>query len=369
MVASASLTAGSATSAPIIQLNSGTLTLQFDVFQSDVSYYRVQVRQMSRTWKESQLLPGVYLRGANEDVISEGIPSTSQEPLYTSYTYRFPNQNMGVQKSGNYLMEVIDPYSGSVIVSLPFMVSEGRGQLEFKVEELFNQKAGVRITHQPFLDYRYPEDFVMPQLDVHVAFAQNRWWMQASHSQLMDQSEDGVLRYYLPRETSFAGSLDVYAYALTDVGRLSAGVQAADLSARPPSVLKDVDTDGLTRPIQTPWPNAPGARRDRDARYGAVTFQFETMRAREPMYVIGTFSNWERKPENRLRYDAQSELWSTRILLKEGTHRYRYVSGSDMDAFNSVMAGSAQEYTALVYYFDPQNRFDRLLGVATVQTR
>jgi hypothetical protein len=33
------------------------------------------------------------------------------------------------------------------------------------------------------------------------------------------------------------------------------------------------------------------------------------------------------------------------------------------------MAGSAQEYHALVYFHDPQNRYDRLLGVTSVQMR
>lgn len=343
--------------------------LRFDVFQSDVSYYRVQVRHVDRTWRQTQILPGIYMRGLHEDMVTDGVPSTSQEPLYTSYTYRFPNPQMGVQVSGNYMMDVIDPQSGAVIVSQPFLVTETKGDLDFSVLELFNNRAGVRISHQPFLEYRAPKDFVMPQLDMHVAFAQNRWWTDAVHSSLMDQSEDGVLRYYLPRETAFIGSMDVFAYALTDVGRLDQGVQAADISARPPFILKDPETDGLTRPIQTPWPNVTGARRTPEARYGLVTFQFETTRAREPMYLVGTFNDWTPKPEHRLVFNLSDNYWRTTVLLKEGTHRYAYMSGNDRYAFTSVMAGSAQEYHGLVYFHDPQNRYDRLLGVSSVQMR
>lgn len=369
VVSSVALTAGNGTGAPILPLNGGSLLLRFDVFQSDVSYYRVQVRHMDRLWRQSQLLPGVYMRGMHDDMVTEGTPSTSQEPLYTSYSYRFPNDQMGVTKSGNYLMEVVDPRSGSVIISQPFLVTEGKGELDFSVVELFHNRAGVRISHQPFLEYRPPKEFVMPQLDVHVAFAQNRWWSDAAHSELMDQSEDGVLRYYLRREDAFSGSLDVFSYVLSEVGRLDQGVQAADLGARPPSILKDPETDGLTRPIQTPWPNVTGARRTPEARYGQVTFQFETTRAREPMYLVGTFNDWSPREEFRLRFDPSDNYWKATVLLKEGTHRFMYMSGNDRYAFTSVMAGSAQEYHALVYFHDPQNRYDRLLGVSSVQMR
>lgn len=369
LVSSVALTAGDGTAAPILPLNGGSLILRFDVFQSDVSYFRVQVRHLDRTWRQTQILPGIYMRGMHEDMVTEGVPSTSQEPLYTSYTYRFPNSQMGVQVSGNYMMDVIDPQSGAVIISQPFLVTESRGEVDFSMVELFHNRAGVRISHQPFLEYRAPKDFVMPQLDVHVAFAQNRWWSDAVQSELMDQSEDGVLRYYLTRNKAFSGSLDVFSYALSEVGRLDQGVQAADLSARPPSILKDPETDGLTRPIQTQWPNVTGARRTPDARYGRVTFQFETTRAREPMYLVGTFNDWKPRAEHRLVLDRSDNYWKTTVLLKEGTHRFMYMAGNDRYAFTSVMAGSAQEYHGMVYFHDPQNRYDRLLGVSSVQMR
>jgi len=369
VVSSVALTAGNGTGAPILPLNGGSLLLRFDVFQSDVSYFRVQVRHLDRTWRQSQILPGIYMRGMHEDMVTEGVPSTSQEPLYTSYSYRFPNDQMGVQVSGNYMMDVIDPRSGAVIVSQPFLVTESKGEVDFSVVELFHNRAGVRISHQPFLEYRAPKEFIMPQLDVHVAFAQNRWWTDAIRSELMDQSEDGVLRYYLTRDKAFSGSLDVFSYVLTEVGRLDQGVQSADLSARPPSILKDPETDGLSRPIQSAWPNVTGARRTPDARYGRVTFQFETTRPREPMYLVGTFNDWRPSEAHRLVFDSSDNYWKTSVLLKEGTHRFMYMSGNDRTAFTSVMAGSAQEYHGLVYFHDPQNRYDRLLGVSSVQMR
>lgn len=368
-VASASLESGAANGIPIITLRGGSLTLRFDVFQADVSYYRVVVRHMSRDWSESPLLPGVYLRGVSEDVISDGAPSTSQEPLYSAYTYRFPNENMGVRVSGNFMLDVIDPYSGARILSLPFMVSEDLGEAVVEIEELFNQHPRHRILHQPFLEYQYPVEFRMPELDIHVAFVQNRWWQDAVFSDILDQSQDGTLSYHLSREDSFVGVMDVYSYTLSDVGRLTTDVVQADAGAATPSVVKNPDVDGLTRPIVSAWVNSPSPRRSRDARYGQVTFQFETTRAQEPMYVAGTFNNWQPQAEDRLWYDDASGYWVTTRLLKEGTHRYAYVTASDRYAFSSVMAGSAQEYTVLVYLHDPGSRFDRLLKTTTINTR
>lgn len=369
VVASAALISGTANGIPIITLNGGNLTLQFDVFQADVSYYRVSVRHMNRNWSEGPLLPGVYLRGMSEDLISEGIPSTSQQPLYTAYTYRFPNETMGVRVSGNYMMDVFDPFSGARILSLPFMVSEDLGEADFKVVELFNQHPRHRIMHQPFLDYHYPAEFRMPQLDIHVAFVQNRWWNDMVFSETLDQSKDGTLTYHLPRNDAFIGMLDVYSYTLSDVGQLTIDVVRADAAAATPTVVKNPDVDGLTRPIVSAWVNSPSPRRSRDARYGFATFQFETTRAPEPIYLAGTFNNWQPRAEDRLWFDRASGYWVTTKLLKEGTHRYSYVTASDRYAYSSVMAGSAQEYTALVYMHDPGSRYDRLLRTATLNTR
>ncbi len=369
VVASAALESGASNGIPIITLRGGSLTLRFDVFQSDVSYYRVSVRQMTRNWSDGPLLPGMYLRGVSEDVVSEGVPSTSQQPLYTAYTYRFPNENMGVFVSGNFMMDVIDPYSGIRMLSLPFMVSEDVGEADFKVEELFNQHPRHRMVHQPFLDYHYPAEFRMPELDIHVAFVQNRWWTDQLMSTIKDQSQDGTLSYHLPREDSFIGSLDVYSYTLTDVGRLTTDVVQADVGVATPSVVKNPDVDGLTRPIVSAWVNSPSPRRSRDARYGQVTFQFETTRAQSPMYVSGTFNNWRPRAEDRLWFDDASGYWVNTRLLKEGTHRYSYVTETDRYAYSSVMAGSAHEYTALVYMFDPGSRYDRLLKTVTRNTR
>jgi hypothetical protein len=185
----------------------------------------------------------------------------------------------------------------------------------------------------------------------------------------MDQSQDGTLSYHLPRHNSFVGSLDVYSYTLSDVGRLTVDVVQADAGASTPSVVKNPDVDGLTRPIVSARVNSPSPRRSSDARYGQVTFQFETTRAQEPIFVSGTFNNCQPKAEDRLRFDRASGYWVTTRLLKEGTHRYSYVTATDQYAYSSVMAGSAQEYTALVYMHDPRSRYDRLLKTVTLNTR
>jgi hypothetical protein len=103
-------------SIPAIVLGSDEfITLKFDELGRSPRMFRVRVRHRNADWTPGPLMTDFYLRGYREDLITGGRPSNVQNPYYTHYTYRFPNENMQVIMSGNYLLEVLEYESSRVL--------------------------------------------------------------------------------------------------------------------------------------------------------------------------------------------------------------------------------------------------------------
>lgn len=352
---------------PVIGLTSGALTLEFDAFHPDIRYYTIRFRHLNRDGSPSPLLPGVFMRGMPEDLITEATPSTSQIPIYTAYRYRFPNETIGFTKSGRYAADVIDPASGSLLFSLPFFVQEAEGEARFSVREFFNHPSGARISHQPVLEYRYPEGMVMAHVDHQTMFVQNRWFDRTRQAELADMSENGLLVFHLRESDAMAGSFDIRSGSFQAAGTLGPGLAEADAGQAVPTVAREPDVFGLTPVVRSSWTNRSGANRNRDARYGLMTFRFEHD-STQPLTLLGTFNQWDPRTAPRMRNTADG-YWEATVLLKEGGFHYAYQATGAAVPLGGLHSGSAQEYTALVYRHDAAERYDRLVQVRTVRTR
>ncbi len=92
------------------------------------------------------------------------------------------------------------------------------------------------------------------------------------------------------------------------------------------------------------------------------------------MYVSGAFNNWSFDTNNLMTYNADNGAYECIILLKQGWYNYEYVflKGNSRNGVPTKFEGSHYEtendYTVLIYYRNPRERYDRVLGVQTVNT-
>jgi hypothetical protein len=86
------------------------------------------------------------------------------------------------------------------------------------------------------------------------------------------------------------------------------------------------------------------------------------------MYVSGALSNWSFNNENLMTYDPVKAQYQCTMLLKQGWYNYEYLflKDGDTSAEPSVFEGNHYEtendYLILVYYKNPRDRYDRLIG-------
>jgi len=374
-IRSVQLFRGSAGTAPIIELNSSQrLTLRFDDLGIDTDMFRVEVTHHQSDWADSGLLPNFYLRGFQTDYFGEGTKARPQNPSYLSYSYTFPNERMGITRSGNYMIHVYRQYSNQKLFSMPFLVIESDGVSEILLEELFNQDARYLRHHQLFARYKYEKTSIIPQVDLTVWFVQNQFWAQARKADQQDFSEQFNARLYLSRDRAFIGAVEFYDLNLANIDRYS--TQIIDFEQRFNIPLVTLNRDVVNLSI------APQLRRSRlttspssnyEARYALVRFQLEMNESERPygdIYLIGGFNQWGIQEANKMTWNEGSGMYIGEAVVKEGQYAYKYavLEGNRVNdtLLDASFASTRQEYHALVYLRDQTFQVDRLVGVSHI---
>jgi hypothetical protein len=86
------------------------------------------------------------------------------------------------------------------------------------------------------------------------------------------------------------------------------------------------------------------------------------------MYLSGALNNWEFNKDNVMTYDPVKAEYQCTMLLKQGWYNYEYafIKEGEKTGVPSFFEGSHYEtendYLILVYYRNPVDRYDRLIG-------
>ncbi|HAC15585.1 MAG TPA: hypothetical protein DCE78_06525 [Bacteroidetes bacterium] len=376
-IRSVQLYQGSPGQAPIIELNtSQSITLNFDDLNFETDMFRVEITHHNADWSDSGLLPNFYLQGFHTDYFGEGRKARPQNPQYLSYSYSFPNQQMKMTRSGNYLLHVYRQHNNQKLFSIPFLVHENEGSTELTIEELFNQDARYLRHHQPFANYKYEDNSIIPQSDMSVFFVQNQFWGKAMKADQVDFSEQYNARLYLSRDKAFIGAYEFFDLGLGNIDQYSSQIVDYDLGFSIPSVTLERDVINLElAPRQRASRLTSIPSRSVDARYALVDFQLEIPENEIPfgeIYVIGSFNMWGINPANKMTLNPATGLFTGQAIIKEGQYAYKYVvlqtNRIDDTMIDASFASTRHEYHALVYLRDMNFQVDRLVSVGTIQS-
>jgi len=367
---------GNPDSAAIIRLNSrDRIVLKFDELSNTGSQFTAEVVHYDPDWKPTNILPSMYLSKQFSDRFGSGTLSRVNDPSYFHYSYTFPNQNLDISLSGNYMLFIRDASTGKTLFSLPFLVLEPIGQLRSRVEEVSGFGDRFRMFHQVFLEYDYPDTLTrMPHLDLTARIVPNQFWGRMKNANVIDQSQRGQMRFHHDRNNLFIANYEVRSLNLN----LKSGNY---FDYRPETVppivvlrrdVADMDNPGsASRTMRFGRP-----ANDRDARYAQVFFTLELpkkLEDKDPIFLVGAFNNWQPNVMNQMVYDSSKAWYTGKAFIKEGAWQYKYVKlrGNRIDdvSLDNVFAPSSQEYLGLVYYKDFQFNYYRLVGAAYRRAR
>ena len=86
------------------------------------------------------------------------------------------------------------------------------------------------------------------------------------------------------------------------------------------------------------------------------------------IYINGMFNNYARTDENKMDYDAKKGRYEKAIMIKQGFVNYQYIvadKSGKLDEKNAIDGNYSQtenNYFALIYYRENNQRFDRIIG-------
>ncbi|MEB2782781.1 type IX secretion system plug protein domain-containing protein [Algoriphagus persicinus] len=363
--------------APVVPLRSGKpLVLLFDDLAFDPELYTAKLIHCDADWQQSQLKNNDFLPTFNEFNIQQYEYSVNTRIPYIHYRFELP----AVTKSGNYILKVYGQRDESdVILTKRFMV----------YEEIFTVGAAIvppsqtsdrRTSQQINVVVNYSAGEVTnPNGQIKVFIRQNQRWDNAkflAKPTFMNESSK-VLRY-----ESFDGGNTFDAgneFRFVDLRFIRAnGVNIANMRVEPDVVFADGNINrprpetaysqylDLNGQYLVETKDRPGGNMEVESEYILMTFRLAMEQTSEPIYLIGSLTNWGKAPESKMEWDSKMGVYTTSLLVKQGWYDYQYaylVDGEfDTQSFEGSYFETENEYEVLVYFRNLGSRYDQLVG-------
>lgn len=360
---------------PIIRLGE-SLELSFDDIIGDEADYYYRITHHDFDWTPSDLSKGEYLDGFDDIRIVNYENSLNSLQLYSHYTLRIPNvDTRGVLKSGNYLLSIYN-YDGDLVFTRKFMVmlNEVKVAVDIKRSRTFKY---INSRQSVYFTIDSPGELLInPKENVKTLVLQNNNLKSAITDLKPQYTIGSKLIYRYDLESSFWGGNEFLNF---DSSKLLGG----NISIRRVELTDIYEHFLYTRgsranALYTYYPDINGDFVVRSARFKNHNIQAEYVRIHfnfqyfedigdKEIHIYGSFNNWCIDESTYLSYDEMSDSYRTSRLFKQGFYNYRFVL---VDRDGSVDEGSIggdyweteNDYTVVVYYRGPGERYDRIIG-------
>lgn len=377
------------TSLPIITLEGrAQLVMTFDDLDGDYKDYRYAVVHCNADWTPSNLFENDYVDGFPENDIDNYDFSFKTSSIYTNYNFAFPNDDIQLTKSGNYLLKVYeDEDERRLAITRRFMVVDNRVTIVPDVvrpadvsKTKTHQEIDFFITHEGF-------EIRNPRTELAVTVLQNGRWDNAItglvplFSRPEEQSFDYQDKIVFPAGKEFRpadlrsiqfGTPDIEE-AYFDENTQTYQVTLRGDKKRGPLVYREFpDVNG-----QFIIDNLDENNPDLMSHYVEVLFSLYSPGEMydEDIYIFGGLTDWQLKPEFRMTYNPAVSAYVAKVKLKQGYYDYYYAAlpkGSDqidLEVTEGDWYETRNNYTILVYYRPFGGRYDQLIGSVSFNSR
>jgi hypothetical protein len=367
---------------PVFQLGD-SFQLQFDDLHGNEANYYYQIVHCDYDWKQSQLSVNEYMRGFDNQRIIDYTNSYNALQLYSHYRIQFPNRNTQLLVSGNYMIKIADE-NGDIVFSRKFIMYENIVTVPLQVKRARNI-ADVNYKHNLEFSVKSTKiTFQSPLANVKVMLLQNGKLNSpiTNIKPMFTIGNDLIYKY--DTETQFwAGNefrnfenKDIRA-AANNVARIDSqgGVYNAylytdDARAKEPYTFNpDYNGNFLINSL-----NVENIEIEADYAWVYFTLSAPSFYEKKDIYVNGMFNNYAMNEESKMDYNAEKGVFEKAIMIKQGFTNYQYVladKAGKIDQANAIDGNFFQtedNYFALIYYKENNQRYDRVIGKAVASS-
>jgi hypothetical protein len=372
---------------PVIKLNSDEkLVLEFDLLDNVPETYYYTLIHCSKDWKRSDIFTTDYLDGIPDNPIEDYSPSFNTTVNYTHYKLVLPNDRIQIKISGNYLLFV---YNYSIpdkpVLTQRFIVTEEAAGIDIKTHRpqlTVDDNAGQQVDFKVNIK---SAGIIDPDRNIYAFILQNGRWDNAKRNLKPDVSGNNELIYNsLSNKNIFMGGNEYRYFDIKSIKYQSEFIKKIDFIAPYYNVYLYPSENREFKPYFY-WKDfngkyyiasQEGQNPETDANYIYVYFTLPSkyMLTGGRMFVSGGLNNWSFNGNNLMIYNQEKGQYECIILLKQGWYNYEYVflKNGTTDGTASKFEGSHYEtendYQVIIYYRNPRDRFDRVIGTALTNT-
>ena len=361
-----------------------TLEFSFDCLSHDIKHYTYEVIHCDMSWIPSDINSYEYLDGFTTADITDYERSVNTQQEYTHYSFVFPNDDMQLKASGNYMLAVYqDGDEKNVVAIFCFQVVEPMVGIEPKVRANTDVELNGRY-QQLDIDVYIDKLGVKNASDIVLLVQQNGRTDNQQYIYKPNFVEPNRLRYVNNRDLIFEGGnefrhFDTYStyyagyhidriryeqgeyHAFLDVDEVR-GTIGLGVGREGTPYLTEVDANGqwVVNCEKTDYP-------DTDAEYMWVHFCLPVNQPIvTPVFVGGDLFDNDYSADNMMQYDAENKCYYLYAYLKQGGYNYMYYTLDNKKMSLLPLEGShwqtQNEYSVNVYYRPFGGRYDRLVG-------
>lgn len=361
---------------PIFRLGD-SFQFQFDdLFGTEANYFYT-ITHCDYDWKPSQLSKNEYLNGFDDQRIQDYTNSLTTLQLYSHYRLTFPNRFTQFRVSGNYVIKILND-DKEVVFSRKFILFEDLVTVPMQVKRprnlsVINQKHNIEFSIKSATI-----NFQSPLQNVKVMLMQNGKFDNAITNIKPQFTIGNDLIYRYDSETQFWAGNEFLFFENKDIRAANNNIAGIDTNggiynshlytsqARanvPYTFFPDINGNFIIK-------NINAERNEIEADYAWVFFTLSAPNyfGKKSIYVNGMFNNYAMNDETKMEYNAKKGIYEKAIMIKQGFTNFQYVisdSAGKIDEENAIDGNFHQtenNYFALVYYKENNQRYDRVIG-------
>jgi len=368
--------------APVIELEGDHLIeISFDMMEPDPKFYTYTLTHCNADWTQSQLTQSEFMNGFQNRVIEDYAVSFNTTMDYVNYRLTFPNEDLYLKISGNYLVQVFPPNSNRPILHACFSVVEPTIPISMEVTSQTDK--GTNSSYQQVnFSFSYGNEVKTPLQDLKVFVQQNNRIdneavlvkpLMIQNNKLVYEHNPALIFDAGNEYRSFEMITDQYAGLNIESVEFHAPyyhtVLQQDLirSQRPYTFSEDINGRFVVRTLS-------GTDYSYEADYRIVHFSLPCEKPfNDNVYILSEAFNNLLDDRSKMEYSVSDKAYVKTAVLKEGYYNYLYVTGKNEESPASAAAiegnffQTENEYRAMVYFRPIGGRYDRLVGVKTIQ--
>ncbi|MFT5915239.1 MAG: hypothetical protein ACI81T_001739 [Bacteroidia bacterium] len=364
---------------PIIRLSSQRtqpLILEFDILGDDSDYYEAKIIHCNADWTVSNEVAINYLEEYNEFNLAEYEMASNTRVNYTHYKFQLPR----VKFSGNYLLKIyIEGEEEDLVITRRFVVYEQKTLVGIRQNTVLGTSDYLRKQQADFTVNYSALQPLDPNNDFKVVVRQNYRWDNAITDlkprfanlakKTLDYNQNDLSNTFWGgnefRHFDF-GTFQRVGYNISTVIKTDTITQVVPYKDKPRNELaynsQAIDLNG--RFVIANRDFLPETQAD----YSEVLLELETGNPlTQEIYAVGSFSDWQIRPENKMIYQPKKGAYYNTLLLKQGAYDYIYVEkGATQNSLEGNYNRTRNIYDVIVYFRPFGARGDRAVGYGAI---